>query len=95
MAGVRHKATGKLEPFMDHVRGLLRQAGVLYADEPPARATGGAGKAAVRAWARTNRTTLRSTLRLTAPDRASAQSQVREQTDVQNIPDCAANPNFR
>ena len=38
MAGVRHKAAGKLEPFMDHVRGLLRQAGVLYADETPARA---------------------------------------------------------
>jgi len=40
MAGVRHKAAGKLEPFMDHVRGLLRQAGVLYADETPARAAG-------------------------------------------------------
>jgi transposase len=38
MAGVRHKAAGKLEPFMDHVRGLLRQAGVIYADETPARA---------------------------------------------------------
>ena len=25
---------------MDHVRGLLRQAGVLYADETPARAAG-------------------------------------------------------
>ena len=35
MAGVRHKAAGKLEPFMDHVRGLLRQAGVIYADETP------------------------------------------------------------
>ena len=35
MAGVRHKAAGKLEPFMDHVRALLRQAGVIYADETP------------------------------------------------------------
>jgi transposase len=35
MAGVRHKAAARLEPFMDHVRGLLRQAGVLYADETP------------------------------------------------------------
>ena len=41
MAGVRHKAAGKLEPFMDHVRALLRQAGVLYAGETPARAAGG------------------------------------------------------
>jgi transposase len=41
MAGVRHKAAAKLEPFMDHVRGLLRQAGVIYADETPARAAGG------------------------------------------------------
>ena len=40
MAGVRHKAAGKLDPFMDHVRGLLRQAGVIYADETPARAAG-------------------------------------------------------
>src|SRR6266480_1912892 len=40
MAGVRHKAAGKLEPFMDHVRGLLRQAGVLYAGETPARTAG-------------------------------------------------------
>jgi transposase len=38
MAGVRHKASGKLEPFMDHVRALLHQAGVIYADETPARA---------------------------------------------------------
>jgi hypothetical protein len=44
MAGVRHKAAGKLEPFMDHVGGLLRQAEVLYADETPAQATGGAGR---------------------------------------------------
>jgi transposase len=41
MAGVRHKAAGKLEPFMDHVRALLRQTGVLYADETPARAASG------------------------------------------------------
>jgi transposase len=40
MAGVRGKAAARLEPFMDHVRGLLRQAGVLYADETPARAAG-------------------------------------------------------
>ena len=40
MAGVRHKAAARLDPFMDHVRGLLRQAGVLYADETPARAAG-------------------------------------------------------
>ena len=40
MAGVRHKAAGKLDPFMDHVRGLLRQAGVIYADETPARTAG-------------------------------------------------------
>ena len=43
MAGVRHKAAGRLEPFMDHVRALLRQAGVLYADETPARAAGRLG----------------------------------------------------
>jgi transposase len=41
MGGVRHKAAGKLEPFMDHVRALLRQAGVIYADETPARAATG------------------------------------------------------
>jgi transposase len=41
MAGVRHKAAGKLEPFMDRVRALLRQTGVLYADETPARAASG------------------------------------------------------
>ena len=35
------RAPGKCEPFMDHVRALLRQAGVLYADETPARAAGG------------------------------------------------------
>ena len=41
VAGVRRKAAGRLGPFMDHVRVLLRQAGVLYADETPARAAGG------------------------------------------------------
>src|SRR5713226_6744769 len=41
MAGVRGKAAARCEPFMDHVRHLLRQAGVLYADETPARAAGG------------------------------------------------------
>ena len=40
MAGVRGKAAARLEPFMAHVRALLRQAGVLYADETPARAAG-------------------------------------------------------
>lgn len=40
-AGVRRKAAARLGPFTDHVRGLLRQAGVLYADETPARAAGG------------------------------------------------------
>lgn len=35
MAGVRHKAAGRLEPFMDHVRAQPRQAGVIYADETP------------------------------------------------------------
>jgi transposase len=41
MAGVRGKAAARLGPFMDRVRELLRQAGVLYADETPARANGG------------------------------------------------------
>ena len=41
MAGVRGKAAARLEPFMDHVRGLVRAVGVLYADETPARAAGG------------------------------------------------------
>ena len=41
VAGVRRKAAGRLGPFMDHVRVLLRQAGVLYAGETPARAAGG------------------------------------------------------
>lgn len=40
MAGVRGKAAARLEPFMDHVRVLLRQAGVLHADETPAHAGG-------------------------------------------------------
>jgi transposase len=40
VAGVRGKAAARLGPFMDQVRVLLRQAGVLYADETPARAAG-------------------------------------------------------
>jgi len=40
MASVRGKAAGRLGPFMDRVRDLLRSAGVLYADETPARAAG-------------------------------------------------------
>ncbi len=40
MAGVRGKAAARLGPFMDRVRVLLREAGVLYADETPARAAG-------------------------------------------------------
>lgn len=43
MAGVRGKAAARLEPFMGHVRGLLRQGGVIYADETPARAAGSLG----------------------------------------------------
>ena len=39
-AGVRGRAAALLPPFMDTVRGLLRQAAVLYADETPARAAG-------------------------------------------------------
>ncbi len=39
-AGVRGKAAARLGPFMDRVRVLLRSAGVLYADETPARAAG-------------------------------------------------------
>ncbi len=39
-AGVRGKAAARLGPFMDAVRGLLREAGVLYADETPARCDG-------------------------------------------------------
>jgi transposase len=41
MAGVRGKAAARLEPFITHVRRLLCQAGVIYADETPARAAGG------------------------------------------------------
>ena len=40
MAGVRGKAAARLEPFMDHVRTLLPQVGVLHADETPAHACG-------------------------------------------------------
>ena len=40
VAGVRGKAAARLGPFMDRVRALLRAAGVLYADETPARAAG-------------------------------------------------------
>jgi transposase len=39
-AGVRGKAAARLGPFMDRVRMLLRESGVLYADETPARASG-------------------------------------------------------
>jgi transposase len=41
VASVRGKAAARLGPFMDRVRDLLREAGVLYADETPARAAGG------------------------------------------------------
>jgi transposase len=40
MAGVRGKAAARLEPFMEHVRMLLRAVGVLHADETPAHAGG-------------------------------------------------------
>jgi transposase len=39
-AGIRGKAAARLGPFMDQVRDLLRAAGVLYADETPARTAG-------------------------------------------------------
>ena len=39
-AGIRGKAAAGLGPFMDRVRVLLHAAGVLYADETPARAAG-------------------------------------------------------
>ena len=39
-AGIRGKAARLLTPFMDRVRELLPAAGVLYADETPARAAG-------------------------------------------------------
>jgi transposase len=41
VAGVRGVAAGRLEPFMERVRELLGQAGVLYVDETPGRAAGG------------------------------------------------------
>jgi len=37
---VRGKAAARLGPFMERIRQLLREAGVLYADETPARADG-------------------------------------------------------
>ncbi|MGH8940781.1 MAG: IS66 family transposase, partial [Actinomycetes bacterium] len=40
VAGVRGMAAGRLEPFMERVRELLGQAGVLYVDETPGRAAG-------------------------------------------------------
>jgi transposase len=40
VAGVRAKAAGRLGPFMERVRELLGQAGVLYVDETPGRAAG-------------------------------------------------------
>ena len=40
IAGIRGKAAARLGPFMDRVRELLRAAGVLYADETPARTAG-------------------------------------------------------
>ncbi len=39
-AGVRSRAAARLDPFMDRVRDLLRESGVLYADETPARTAG-------------------------------------------------------
>jgi transposase len=39
-AGIRGKAAARLGPFMDRVRVLLHAAGVLYADETPARVGG-------------------------------------------------------
>src|SRR6266581_192395 len=39
-AGIRGRAAARLGPFMDRVRDLLRAAGVLYADETPARTAG-------------------------------------------------------
>jgi transposase len=39
-AGVRGRAAARLGPFTDRVRGLLRDAAVLYADETPARTAG-------------------------------------------------------
>lgn len=41
VAGVRGVAAGRLGPFMERVRELLQQAGVLHVDETPGRACGG------------------------------------------------------
>jgi transposase len=41
VAGVRGRAAGRLEPFMERVGALLGQAGVLGVDETPGRAAGG------------------------------------------------------
>jgi len=41
VAGVRGVAAGRLGPFMERVRELLRQAGVVGVDETPGRAGGG------------------------------------------------------
>src|SRR6266705_4107814 len=46
-AGVRGRAAARLGPFMDRVRDLLRDAGVLYADETPA---GPPGNCATSTW---------------------------------------------
>ncbi len=40
VAGVRGEAAGRLGPFMERVRDLLRQAGGLHVDETPGRAAG-------------------------------------------------------
>ena len=40
VAGIRGRAAGRLGPFMDRVRQLLRAVPVLYADETPARSAG-------------------------------------------------------
>src|SRR6266540_1935484 len=40
VAGVRGKAAGRLGPFLERVRELLRQAEVVHADETPGRADG-------------------------------------------------------
>jgi transposase len=41
VAGVRGQAAARLGPFMERVRWLLQQAGVLHVDETPGRAAGG------------------------------------------------------
>ena len=75
--GVRHKAAGKLEPFKDYVRGLLRQAGCCMPTRPPpgppAKPEGGGEGLSQDAQG-----DVEVDVRLTALDRASAQSQVRE-----------------